>query len=143
MARRTPLSGLYVLMPLISPMVPMDIRSSISSVCVKYFLMIWATSLRLCSTKMFRLSISPCIQRSRCSCSSSRLRGFGKESPGTMRSISRKLFISSKKAVSSIFSPRHILFTHRVSRFDGQEFPFPQSLFIRAVLKNLPHNLYN
>jgi len=52
-------SGLYVFTPLINPIEPIDIRSSCSTLDDAYFLQTCATSLRLCSIKIFLAFSSP------------------------------------------------------------------------------------
>ena len=54
-----PLSGEKVDTALMSPLVPMEIRSSVSTPEAKYFFTICATSRRLCSISVSRASVSP------------------------------------------------------------------------------------
>ena len=84
----------------------------------------------MCSTSRFLASTSPWAQRARYSCSSARLRGLGKESPGAMRSISRMLFIRRINAVSTIISPPFILFTPCFSSFPA--------LRQRGIVRGMP-----
>src|SRR5699024_12667957 len=53
---------LYLSSPLINPIVPMDIRSSVSSTVLSNFFTMWATNRKLCSMSLFPALWSPsCI----------------------------------------------------------------------------------
>lgn len=80
-ARVLPLSGLKVETALISPTVPIEIRSSESRLGVLYFLAICATSRRLCSMSLQRASWSPSDSRTIYAFSSSGDSCGGKEFP--------------------------------------------------------------
>ena len=58
------LSGLKVLMDLIRPMVPMDIRSSTPTPVLSNFFAMYTTSRRLCSIRMAFASSSYSVPRS-------------------------------------------------------------------------------
>ena len=63
-ARRVPFEGSKLVMPLINPIVPIEIISSLSSFEFEYFFAICATSRRLCSISTSRAAISPFLYRS-------------------------------------------------------------------------------
>jgi len=57
-----PFSGLNVEMAFINPMVPIEIKSSLSLMVELYFFTMWATSLKFLSISMFRASSSPFLR---------------------------------------------------------------------------------
>ena len=63
--RRAPFSGLKLLIPLIRPIVPIEIKSSWSTFELLYFLHTCATSLKFLSIKILRASSSPVLNFSR------------------------------------------------------------------------------
>ena len=75
---RAPFSGLKLLMPFISPIVPIEIKSSWSTFELLYFLQTCATNLKFLSISRLRASSSPVLNFSRHIRSSSELNGSGK-----------------------------------------------------------------
>ena len=76
--KRAPFSGLKLLIPLIRPIVPIEIKSSWSTLELEYFLQTWATSLKFRSISILRASSSPVLNLSRYISSSLELKGSGK-----------------------------------------------------------------
>ena len=77
MASLIPLELSKLLIPLISPIEPIEIKSSGSILVELYFLVIWATNLKLCSIKIFLASSLPFLKSSKYFFSSSLLNGSG------------------------------------------------------------------
>ena len=74
-----PMPGRYVSTALISPIAPIDIKSSASQPGAVYFFAMCATSRRLCSINSLRASLSPLTSLSNASFSSDALKGCGKD----------------------------------------------------------------
>src|SRR5690554_6177632 len=68
-------------MAFIRPIVPIEIKSSVSFPVLAYFFTIWATSRKFLSINIFFASSSPLEYLSRYSCSSFMDSGLGKELP--------------------------------------------------------------
>ena len=117
-ARCALFSGLYVLTALISPIVPMDIRSSVSGPEAN-FLTIWATRRRLCSISRFLASILPCLVN----CSSRRFSSSGLSGLGKPFLTPTWQIYSTRRSSNS---KNHIgVYTLRTARaYKGVSFPF-------------------
>ena len=102
-----PLDSSKVFTPFISPIVPIDIRSSCSSISELYFLTMCATSLKLCSIIIFFALRSPFLYLIKHNFSSSGDNAGGKEPEFLMCRAKKKNPFASISARSLIIISPH------------------------------------